>query len=88
MSTNWDEIAKNAGQSTDKHFKSKISSLTRLNDEEIEEIITDSGISKSDLAMIIKEIQDTAKSNTEKARAIQKINKGIDVIVGLASKLI
>lgn len=88
MPINWNEIANQAGQSTDDHFKSQISSLTRLNDQEIETLINDTGISKQDLTEVLKEIKDATKSNTNKANAIKNISKGIDVLVGLASKLI
>jgi len=88
MPINWNEIASQAGQSTDDHFKNQISSLTRLNDQEIETLINDTGISKQDLSEVLKEIKDTTKSNTNKANAIKNISKGVDVLVGLVSKLI
>ncbi|WMJ75285.1 hypothetical protein RCC89_19280 [Cytophagaceae bacterium ABcell3] len=85
---NWNEIANQAGQSTDDYFKSQMSSLTRLNDQEIEDIINETGISKQDLANVLKEVKDATKSNANKANAIRNISKGIDVLVGLAGKLI
>lgn len=88
MPYNWDDIAKKAGQSTDDHFKCQISSLTRLNDQEIETIINETGISKLDLTNVLKEVKDATKSNTNKANAIKNISKGVDVLVGLTSKLI
>lgn len=88
MPTNWNEIASQAGESTDEHFKSQLSSLTRLNDEEIESLINDTGISKEDLSQVLKAIKDATKSNKDKAKAIKNISKGVDVLVGLASKLI
>ena len=88
MPINWNEIANQAGQSTDDHFKSQISSLTRINDQEIEAIINETGISKQDLTNVLKEIKDASKSNTNKANAIKNISKGVDVLVGLAAKLI
>jgi hypothetical protein len=88
MPINWNEIANQAGQSTDDHFKGQISSLTRLNDQEIETLINDTGISKQDLTTVLREIKDATKSNTNKANAIKNISKGLDVLVGLASKLI
>lgn len=88
MPVNWNEIANQAGQSTDEHFKSQISSLTRLNDEEIEALIIETGISQQDLFAVLKEVKDATKSNTDKANAIKNISKGVDVLVGLAVKLL
>ena len=85
---NWAEIAKEAGQSTDEQFISKISSLTRLNDDEIESLIKDTGISKKDLAAVLKEVKDSTKTNTAKAKAIQNISKGVDSLILLVGKLI
>ena len=88
MPTDWDKIAREVGRETDDHFKNKISSLTRLNEDEIEFLITETGISKEDLATVLKEVKDAAKSNEAKASAISNINKGVDLLVGIASKLI
>ena len=88
MPINWDEIANQAGQSTDDHFKNQISSLTRFNDQEIEAIINETGISKQYLTNVLKEVKDAAKSNTNKAIAIKNISKGVEVLVEIAAKLI
>ena len=88
MPTDWTTIANEAGQATDEHFKNQISSLTRLNDDEIETLINDTGISKQDLVEVLKEVKDASKSNIDKANAIRNIGKGVDVLVGLAVKLL
>lgn len=88
MPTNWDEIARKAGQQTDDDFKSQISSLTRLNDTEILSIINDSGISKEDLVNVLKEVNDATKSNVDKANAIKNISKGVNSVIDIASKFI
>jgi len=88
MPINWNEIAQQAGQATDEQFKNQISSLTRLNDDEIESLIHETGISKENLVSVLKEVKDTTKSNLVKANAINNINKGVGLLVGIASKLI
>ncbi|TBX66139.1 hypothetical protein EZL74_11160 [Flavobacterium silvisoli] len=88
MPIDWDKIAENAANSTDEHFSNQISGLTRLNDNEIQKLIFDTGISKQDLVTILKEVQDATKSNEAKARAINNIDKGIQTLVAIASKLI
>lgn len=88
MPINWNEIAQQTGQATDENFKNQISSLTRLNDDEIESLIHETGISKENLVSVLIEVKDATKSNIAKANAINNINKGVDLLVGIASKLI
>ena len=88
MASVWDDIAGTAGELTDDQFNSQISGLTNLKDQDIEKIITDTGISKVDLTIVFKEVQDATKSNTAKADAIKNISQGVDVLVGIATKLI
>jgi len=88
MAIDWDKIAREAGEETDEHFKNKISSLTRLNDNEIEFLVTETGISNKDMANLLKEVKDATKSNSEKAAAISNINLGVEFLVGVASKLL
>lgn len=88
MPTNWSEIAKKAGKETDKQFARQIAGLTSLNDSEIEKIIFETGISQKDLAEILKQVKDSSISNEEKAKAIQNINKGLNVLIELAARLL
>jgi hypothetical protein len=84
----WDDIADNAQQATDNHFKNQISSLTSLNNEGVTELINETGIGRKDLVQLLKVIDDAASSNEEKARAIANIHKGVNVLVAVASKLL
>jgi hypothetical protein len=59
-----------------------------LNYNEIESLINDTGISKENLTLVLKEVKDDTKSNFAKATAILNINKGVDLLVGIAEKLI
>ncbi len=88
MSIDWEKIAKEAGTAADDHFKNQISSLTSFNDNEIEILITETGISKTDLASVFKEVADATKSNNAKATAISNITKGVDLLVSIAKKVI
>jgi hypothetical protein len=88
MPTDWKKIAKEAGKQTDEQFRSEISSHTHLNDDEIENLITETGISKEDMVKVLEVIKDATQSNTAKANAINNIDKGIVLLVGLAGKLL
>ena len=88
MPNKWDQLAADAASKTNKQFESEISSLTRFNDAEIKKLIHDTGISQKDLAEVLREVKSASKSNLQKANAIKNISKGVDVLVGIASKLI
>lgn len=85
---NWDEIIQDAASETEAQYSSKISRLSRLNAEEVEEIIKEGGISQKDLAMVLKEVMDAAKSNEEKAKAISNISGGLQTVVSIISKVL
>jgi hypothetical protein len=85
---NWEAVAKIAQNSTDTQFKNKMSSLTLLTDEDILSIVNDIGISKVDLVQVLKNVADSSSSNADKAEAIRGIDKGVNVLVALASRFL
>jgi ribosome-binding protein aMBF1 (putative translation factor) len=88
MPNKFERLAKEAAQMADEEFKMEFSSLTRLNDSEIEKIIDESGISKQDLAQVLKEVKNATASNEAKATAIKNINNGVEALIGIAKKLL
>ena len=88
MGNKFDKLAKEAADSADEQFKEEFSKLTRLNDAEIETIIDETGISKKDLADLLREVQDSTASNEAKAKSIQNINNGVSALIGIAKKFI
>ena len=88
MPKNWDAIAEKAAQKTNEQLSGEISSLTSLNDEEINKIILETGISKQDLTDVLKTLKDASISNDKKATAIKNIAKGVDIVIGIAAKFI
>jgi predicted transcriptional regulator len=88
MRIDWDAIAEQAQKETDKHFKNKISALTKLTDTQVLDLINDTGISKEDLVKVLKTVDDSVRSNEAKAKAIRGINKGVDFLVAVASKFV
>lgn len=88
MANKFDALAKAAAKMTDEKFAIQFSSLTRLNDEELEAIIKDACISKADLATVLAEVKDTTNTNQAKAAAINKINGGISAMVAIAAKFL
>ncbi|MBN2174005.1 MAG: hypothetical protein JW731_07735 [Bacteroidales bacterium] len=88
MPTDWKKIAEEIGNQTDEQFRSSISSLIRLNDDEIENLINETGISRENLVKVLEVVRDATKTNSDKATAINNINKGMSLLVGLAGKFL
>jgi hypothetical protein len=80
-------IIANAANDSDTAFASKMSSLTRLNDAEIQELLNQ-GISKNDLSNLLQELQDASRSNEAKAAAIKNIRGGVETLITIAAKFI
>lgn len=83
-----DEILAKAKTDTDNKFKNKVSALTSLTNTEIDALMNESGIKKENFAAVLKELDDAAKSNEDKAKAIAKISQGVQLLVGIATKII
>lgn len=87
MDSTWEEIRKKAKKQTDDTFASKVSSLTRLTDDEIKEI-TPNALDKERLTTLLGIVADSTKSNNEKAEAIRNIKGLAEIAVPLLMKLI
>jgi len=87
MDSTWEEIRKKAKKQTDDAFASKVSSLTRLTDEEIK-AITPKALDKERLATLLGIVADATKSNNEKAEAIRNTNGLAEIVVPLLLKLL
>ena len=87
MASTWEEIQIDAKKQTDATFASKVSSLTRLTDDEIKEI-TPNVLDKERLATLLGIVADATKSNNEKAEAIRNINGLAEIAVPLLRKLL
>jgi DNA-binding transcriptional regulator YiaG len=85
---NWDDIIQKAKTETDNKFKTKMSSLTTLTNNDIEALISDTGIKKEEFAKVVKILKDAAASNDQKTAALKNITKALQVVVGIASKII
>lgn len=87
MDSTWEEIRKKAAKQTDATFASKVSSMTRLTDDEIKEI-TPNTLDKERLVTLLGIVADATKTNDEKAEAIRNINGLAEIAVPLLLKLL
>lgn len=86
MSSYWDEIIENAGNDSVSEFSDKASSLIKLTNQEIEEAIPQ-GVDHAKFAELMKVVNDSAKSNREKADQIRNISGFAEIAVNLLIKL-
>lgn len=87
MSDYWDSIIEDAGNESLAEFSDKASSLTKLTNKEIEEAIPD-GIDHAKFAELMQIVNDAAKSNEEKAKAIRETVGFSEIAANLLIKLV
>lgn len=84
----WDEIARKAREETNSKFREEISTLVRLNDDDIKSIIKQSNIDSERFAEIIKIMKDSSLTNHKKAKAIKDIDNGLRAVIGIVNRFI
>ena len=88
MGNKYDTFASQAATLTDAQFKERFAALTRLNTKDLENLITETGISQNDLAELLKAVKSASSSNEQKAAAIQNINKGVTTLITMVKMFI
>ncbi len=88
MPNKFSELAEKIAQMTDAEFTNEFTSLTRLTNDDVKDLIIKTGISKKDLSAVLKVVNDATIENEQKAKSIQNINKGVDVLIGIAKRFI
>ena len=86
MSEYWDSIIDNAGNESILEFSDKASSLIKLTNKEIQEAIP-AGIDHAKFAELMSVVDDSAKTNFEKAEQIRNIAGFAEITVNLLTKL-
>ncbi|MFK8058592.1 MAG: hypothetical protein AB8B78_00710 [Polaribacter sp.] len=84
----WNALAEKAASQTDTEFKTQLAGLTSLKTSEIDTFITESNISNKDALSVLKEINNAALSNNQKASSISNIQNGVGFLVKLVSKVV
>ncbi len=83
MSDDWGSALKEIGDKTDKELESRISSLTRMKDEEIAELFPDKG-DKKKLVELMQIVEEASIDNRKTARLVDNIQE----LAGTAVKLL
>ena len=84
----WHSLAEQAANQTDIEFKNKLAGLTSLKTSEIDAFISESNISNANALAVLKEINNAATTNNQKANAIGNIQNGVGFLVKLVSKVV
>ena len=87
MTADWDTILRTAKRQTDNSFAAKVSSLTRLTDDEIKDITPNPG-DKEMLARLMSIVADASTDNDAKAQAISSVNGMLQIVIPLLKKFL
>lgn len=87
MSGYWDTIIETAGNESISEFSDNASSLIKLTNQEIQEAIPD-GIDHAKFAELMCVVNDSAKSNSEKAEQIRNLSGFAEIAANLLTKLV
>lgn len=88
MTIDYKKLAKEAATATNKEYADQIALLTNFKSADIQKIIQQNDINKEDFLKLIDIIKNNTLDNEKKATAIREINRGLETIISLVSKLI
>jgi len=62
--------------------------LTHIDAKELQALLDENSMNTADFNALIKLIKDQTKSNNDKIKALSNIQNGLELLIGLAGKLI
>lgn len=88
MSNPWQKKAAQAKKETDAAFSAQIKQLSSINEQELDVLLEENEMDKTEFNQLIQLIKDQTKTNQDKINAISNVKNGLELIVGLVGKLI
>lgn len=88
MNNQWQKKAKQAQKETDAQLANQINQLTHIDAKELQALLDENSMNTADFNALIKLIKDQTKSNNDKIKALSNIQNGLEILIGLAGKLI
>ncbi|WP_295231658.1 hypothetical protein [Sediminibacterium sp.] len=88
MNNQWQKKAKQAQKETDAQLANQINQLTHIDAKELQALLDENSMNTADFNALIKLIKDQTKSNNDKIKALSNIQNGLELLIGLAGKLI
>lgn len=88
MPTNWQKKAAKAKRDTDAVFADQIQQLSGLSAPDLTAILEANAMRQPEFEQLIQIIKDNTKQNNDKIKAIQQMENGVGVIIGILGKLL
>lgn len=88
MNNQWQKKAKQAQKETDAEMANQINHLSGIDSNSMNALLAENSMNKDDFNQLIKLIKDQTKSNNDKIKALSNMQNGLELLVGLVSKLI
>lgn len=84
----WKKIAEQAREKTNKEFREEMANLVRLNDNDIERVMKESNIDSERFSEVMRLVNDSTLTNNKKAKAIEQIDNGLRMLIGIVERLV
>lgn len=84
----WDKLAKDTREKTNKQLREEISTHVRLNDDDLKKILREAKVDEKTFLEVLKVVKDTTRTNNQKAKAINNIDKGLRTILAVVERVL
>ncbi len=84
----WQKLRKKSKNMADAEYAAEASNIIHLTKNEISEIVSEAAVDKDKLSELIAVVNDSAKTNLQKAEAIRNISGFAEVAASLIGKLV
>lgn len=88
MNNQWQKKAKQAQKETDAEMANQIVQLSSIKQKDIDQLLAENKMDAAEFDQLIRLIKDQTKSNNDKIKALSNMQNGLELLVGLAGKLI
>lgn len=88
MNNQWQKKAKQAQKETDAEMANQIVQLSSIKQKDIDQLLAENKMDSAEFDQLIRLIKDQTKSNNDKIKALSNMRNGLELLVGLAGKLI
>lgn len=88
MNNQWQKKAKQAQKETDAEMANQIVQLSSIKQKDIDQLLAENKMDSAEFDQLIRLIKDQTKSNNDKIKALSNMQNGLELLVGLAGKLI
>ena len=88
MNNQWQKKAKQAQKETDAEMANQIVQLSSIKQKDIDQLLAENKMDAAEFDLLIRLIKDQTKSNNDKIKALSNIQNGLELLIGLAGKLI